>query len=537
MSTKRPTPLVRHLPWISALVAAGVTYAVTVLAASRFELTPLDDAFISARYALNWASGYGLCFNPPERVEGYTNFLLVALEAAAIRAGLDPLEFAVAVGRASLACLAGLVALFSAKRVFRRRHLLATAAGVLLASNPVLVCWANSALESCLYALLLLQSAMLLLNARTWGRVACSAMLLVLASMTRPEAVALAPVMILLARRRCRPTRAAIVYTAILGVGFLTYWALRGLYFSDPFPNTFYAKLDYGNMSLLKRGLHYLADAACAAPLLTILVLIALPIMRGAPRWVRGFLLIAAVQALVIVYEGGDHFAMFRFMVPVLPFVSLVALYPCSYALKRFRASHVLAGAATLVALGAIASSSLIVWKQTVRQEEQKVTHLKQFTSECRHARDWASIGRRLRQDAAKGESVCTVAIGALGYYSGMTVIDPHGIIDRRIAKKRTRLGTGYPGHEKYDVDYVLSRRPGYILLVHVLTPRPVAERALNLMVWGQFNRDLLDHPSLREEYRYEVIEIGGRYLNLFVRRDLPPISTGDNQESSTDDP
>ena len=34
----------------------------------------LDDPFISFRYARNLLNGYGLVFNPGERVEGYSNF-------------------------------------------------------------------------------------------------------------------------------------------------------------------------------------------------------------------------------------------------------------------------------------------------------------------------------------------------------------------------------------------------------------------------------------------------------------------------------
>ena len=38
-----------------------------------------DDAFISFRYSRNWANGEGLVYNAGERVEGYTNFLWVAV--------------------------------------------------------------------------------------------------------------------------------------------------------------------------------------------------------------------------------------------------------------------------------------------------------------------------------------------------------------------------------------------------------------------------------------------------------------------------
>ncbi len=101
-------------------------------------------------------------------------------------------------------------------------------------------------------------------------------------------------------------------------------------------------------------------------------------------------------------------------------------------------------------------------------------------------------------------------------------LLDPHGIVEETIAHKPAGIGSGYSGHEKYDVDYVLSQRPDYLLLVHILTPRSVAKGALDLMVWGQFNREVLNHPTLEAEYRYEVARIGDRYLNLFVRRDLP---------------
>ena len=56
-----------------------------------FAITPSDDAYISLRYAENWANGYGPVFNPGERVEGYTNFLLVAVEMLLFKLGLEGL--------------------------------------------------------------------------------------------------------------------------------------------------------------------------------------------------------------------------------------------------------------------------------------------------------------------------------------------------------------------------------------------------------------------------------------------------------------
>src|SRR5689334_14244881 len=51
-----------------ATVVLGVAWAWKLLWCS-------DDAYISFRYAANLLDGYGLVWNPGERVEGYTNFL------------------------------------------------------------------------------------------------------------------------------------------------------------------------------------------------------------------------------------------------------------------------------------------------------------------------------------------------------------------------------------------------------------------------------------------------------------------------------
>jgi hypothetical protein len=70
-----------------------------------------DDAFISFRYARNWAAGDGLVFNPGfERVEGYTNFLWVAWLAAFDVLGAKPEHVAPVLSLLLTVVLWGLVA-------------------------------------------------------------------------------------------------------------------------------------------------------------------------------------------------------------------------------------------------------------------------------------------------------------------------------------------------------------------------------------------------------------------------------------------
>ncbi|MEI7425254.1 MAG: hypothetical protein WCK10_04010, partial [Candidatus Staskawiczbacteria bacterium] len=56
-------------------------FILAVLFYHNYSIRPwmLDDAFISFRYAENFAAGHGLVFNPGERVEGYTTFLWVLI--------------------------------------------------------------------------------------------------------------------------------------------------------------------------------------------------------------------------------------------------------------------------------------------------------------------------------------------------------------------------------------------------------------------------------------------------------------------------
>ncbi len=70
------------------LAAVGVL----LLHAAFFPDCLSDDAFISYRYARNWADGHGPVFNPGQArpVEGYTNFLWTAFLAAALKIGFDP---------------------------------------------------------------------------------------------------------------------------------------------------------------------------------------------------------------------------------------------------------------------------------------------------------------------------------------------------------------------------------------------------------------------------------------------------------------
>lgn len=135
---------------IRFLLALALSVLIYAALLSRVWDFVIDDAYISLRYAQNWANGHGPRFNvgePP--VEGYTNFLLVAVEAIMFRLGvvssgtvLDAVRlFCVGCG---LVTLTAIVA-FALPRVGIWGAVLG---GLFVASSVPFVAWTTGGLET-----------------------------------------------------------------------------------------------------------------------------------------------------------------------------------------------------------------------------------------------------------------------------------------------------------------------------------------------------------------------------------------------------
>ena len=70
----------RKLKWIVVFLLGISTLIIFIWNVKQYYFHT-DDCYISFRYALNFYKGYGLVWNPGERVEGYTNFLWVIIMA------------------------------------------------------------------------------------------------------------------------------------------------------------------------------------------------------------------------------------------------------------------------------------------------------------------------------------------------------------------------------------------------------------------------------------------------------------------------
>ncbi|TNF77640.1 MAG: hypothetical protein EP299_04450 [Acidobacteria bacterium] len=342
--------------------------------------------------------------------------------------------------------------------------------------------------------------------------------------MTRPEAVALLPIFAAMDYARSRSWRRTGLFLGVFLAAYGTYFVARWIHFGALLPNTFYAKLDYGNIELWQRGANYVGDFFAAIPLLGIAAFAALLPFRRWPNWLTLFAVLVVGQTLIVVYEGGDHFAMFRFMVPVLPFLTAMALHTCVVISGRIQRRDLSTALLVVMCLVVIGIPGLRVGRQLRHDKEPLRSHFEWHRFEVRLAHEWSLVGRWMGRHLPPGSSVVVLPIGAIGFYSGLTVLDPVGIVDPVIARQDRELGRGYTGHEKYDIDYLLSRDPDYILLLDVATSEPVPLAALAHEMWGEANQALLRHPGLAPAYRYENVPMGPLYLNIHVRLDLPPL-------------
>ncbi|MGQ0721236.1 MAG: hypothetical protein ACT4PE_06640, partial [Candidatus Eiseniibacteriota bacterium] len=319
----------RHPAFGAALVA---TLALLLAHATEYDFLT-DDAYISFRYARNLADGHGLVFNPGlPPVEGYTNFLWVALLGALAALGAPPDGAAPVLSILATVALWAVVASWAARAAEHGgRTWTALAPPLFLAAARSIAVWSTSGLETRLFEALVVAGTMRLvaetraaIEARGAGEAAAqaaaraaakpwSAVLFALAALTRPDGIlvygaAAAVVVAVIVRRRgdLRPHfRGAALFAAVVAAHFL----FRRAYYGEWLPNTFHAKVtgfrwDVGLEHHASFVLEYFAWLW-----VPLLVAGAARMARRGEAW--AVLLLAAVvvpHATYVAAVGGDHF-------------------------------------------------------------------------------------------------------------------------------------------------------------------------------------------------------------------------------------
>ncbi|MFM1874014.1 MAG: hypothetical protein RL398_3436 [Planctomycetota bacterium] len=304
------------------VVLAGLTaFAVGRAAANTWVC---DDAFITLRYAENFANGLGLVYNAGERVEGYSNPTWTVLCAVAMRLGLDGVAFSQWLG---MLCYGLLIPAtwWTGRRLAGDGATFLPLAACGVAAHYHLRDFASCGLETLGFVLLVTLLVGLLARASRGRDFAVACVVAVAAALTRPDgglvgAVAGAvAVLVSFRQRRLAPALGYALPGLCLFVPFL---AWRFLYYGEWLPNTFFAKSagdPYPGQGWFYVGLFF---SVYWVLLPALVALLAMPwLRRGRPSpWLLPWFV--GTYLAFVVWVGGD-FMLARFVLPVTPLLYL----------------------------------------------------------------------------------------------------------------------------------------------------------------------------------------------------------------------
>jgi hypothetical protein len=245
-----------------------------------------------------------------------------------------------------------------------------------------------------------------------------------------------------------------------------------------------------------------------------------------------------------VVAIGGDVFPHGRFLLPALPCLAVLAVRGAAeaYALDRYAGILISIGIPAAICWQVFATVPPVVllcccllavaWLAGVRLQRRWILTaaatglagaLGAFTladavsgfgalgasrraEELRRVRTAFGVLERMgfmRAQVLRGRSepirlVAGGAIGSVGFFSGMPIVDVYGIVDPEIARSEARLAgeaTLLPGHQRSNADLIFARKPDYILI-----PRPGDDVSAGLPA----NLDLAAHADLATHYDWD---------------------------------
>jgi arabinofuranosyltransferase len=320
-------------PRAAALLALTV-FAVVVLANAWVS----DDAYICLRTVDNFVHGFGLTWNPGERVQTFTCPLWVLVLAAAYRVTGEVFVTTLAVSTTLAVATAAVLAFGVARST---RHALVVV--LVLVLSKASVDYATSGLENALGHLLLAlfvleygkdAHGIVVRRDETRRRVVLG-LLAGLAAVNRMDTVLLlAPALALvLFEARTAQARVAAVAALVAGAApFFAWEAFAVSYYGFPFPNITYATIGTGIPAIesIVQGARYALESARVDPitLATIVaagaVAFAAPADRGGRR-ARALALGTLVYVLYVVRVGGDFMSGRFFAAPLVTALGVLA--------------------------------------------------------------------------------------------------------------------------------------------------------------------------------------------------------------------
>jgi hypothetical protein len=394
-----------------------------------------EDAYITFRYAWNWAHGLGPVFNAGERVLGYTSAPWMAWIALGIKFGIDPIPWTrVTLLAADVVTLLALVSLIE-------RHVSRAAAWCFAYFFAVWIYFAGvmpSGLETGAMVGLIALTAWLLDR----GHPASGAALGLLA-VFRPEGLLAALVMSVWAKNRDRLLAAVVV--AVVAV-------ILAAYYGSPVPQSVIAKANvYGTPGPLAapQWWEWLVPIAsqpntseakllaCFYILFTPCAVAGITTMWSERRTALAAALLAYLAIWFALFIVGASYFFWYLAAPLVGWSALA----CIGLPRLVRGPHLYVGIALITAANWIAGYKL-------------------YSSRARiEARDFGYVADFIQANGARGDVVFLEPIGTVGWRChDLRLVDEVGLVSPEISTRR-QAGKGWYS------DFVNRQRPRWMVV------------------------------------------------------------------------
>lgn len=430
-----------------------------------------DDAFISFRYAHNFARGLGLVYNQGERVEGYTNFLWTIIIAPWIGAGLDPRQFVFLTGPLIFASILFLTFKIEYRLMKGNRAIFIPIATLCMAFNQYSKLFATGGLETSFFSVLLLAGIYFSIDFnKSTLRSGIALLFFCLAALTRPEGslyYCLAGIALPLYTWYKKTSHNQWLINIIQShwsyiLIFLPYFSWRFFYYGWLFPNTFYAKaMGTSNpmQGFIYTGLYfnsyYVFYALIAIiPILTLLILKSRRLKK--PGYIAADITTASMiffpTAIYIAYYtwSGGGFMFGRFLIPFAPMLYIVISYGIqrSLAIVNFQHKWLPVAIAMLLILASANPQNPFKkgWAIAGIGPEHIIYHRDLQDIHIQSFRRWRNTFRKHNIRIA-----ISGAGAVLGYYIDAPYVleAAQGLTDAEIAHRHLDKKQGRVGHER----------------------------------------------------------------------------------------
>lgn len=461
----------RTIKWVLIIIAA-LLYVMQLADYINFSV---DDTFISMRVARNVADGYGFVYNIGENVEGFSNWLWVVFMVIPLKLGFFTGESMLgllwfAKGLSIMFSILTLITLYLfLKRVFidePYKEYYAIGGVVSLISCAIFTSWSMSGMETTSWTFFLLSSVVSLTslinekNDRHLRTVVISSILLVSTVLSRPEGIYIAAILLsvcmFISRKTSRNKYVLMVSIPVVLVyaGFLLW---RWNTYHDIFPNTYYAKTGGGLRSYFFGIKYAVAGFGSISALILVFAPLALFIYKSYKDVVTLIFSVVLALTFFMIYSSGDWMPGFRFLVPIIPLLIILALIGVKGVIVnvgRIRSYKT----AFAVVIGLSAVGSIFAGRTLIRAEAPNLGSAF-YIADGHLLPSHKLVANWLLKHSDSTTLFACGEAGLIGYMNQkLRMIDLNGLMDKHIAHDRK-------DRKPFDVEYVLDQHPKYILL------------------------------------------------------------------------